>query len=91
MHTLIRRTAIVAGVSTTVLALGAGSALAHECVNPNKQAEAGAQVTFGAGDEPTSMHRGSSAESRRAWSTSSRGTAFTASSASTRTATGRPI
>lgn len=47
MHTLIRRAAIVAGATTTVLALGAGSALAHECINPNKQPAAGTQVTFG--------------------------------------------
>ena len=58
MRNTIRRTVTVLGATTTVLALGAGSALAHECINPSKQGSAGAQVTFGEGDEPVSMTQG---------------------------------
>jgi hypothetical protein len=58
MHNVIRRAAIVVGATITALALGTGSALAHECVNPSKKGPAGAQITFGDGDEPVSMTKG---------------------------------
>ncbi|HET9500907.1 MAG TPA: hypothetical protein VFO98_11665 [Marmoricola sp.] len=41
---LVRRSAAVAVATVTILTVGAGSALAHECVNPDKKAGAGAQV-----------------------------------------------
>lgn len=43
MRNTIRRTVTVLGATTTVLALGAGSALAHECYIAN-QSEQGAQA-----------------------------------------------
>jgi hypothetical protein len=48
---LIRRSAAVAVATVTMLTLGAGSALAHECVNPDKQAGAGAQVIIDVNNE----------------------------------------
>jgi hypothetical protein len=58
MHSIVRRAAIVVGATTTALALGTGSALAHECINPSKKGSAGAQITFGDGEEPVSMTKG---------------------------------
>jgi hypothetical protein len=48
---LVRRSAAVAVATVTMLTVGAGSALAHECVNPDKQAGAGAQVIIDANNE----------------------------------------
>lgn len=40
----LHRAATVAAATVSVLAIGAGSAMAHQCVNPNKQPGAGAKV-----------------------------------------------
>lgn len=42
-----RRIATGALATVAALTLSAGPALAHECINPNKQAVAGAQIVFG--------------------------------------------
>jgi hypothetical protein len=48
---MVRRSAAVAVATVTMLTVGAGSALAHQCVNPDKQAGAGAQVIIDANNE----------------------------------------
>lgn len=48
---LVRRSAAVALATVTMLTVGAGSALAHECVNPDKQGGAGAQVIIDINNE----------------------------------------
>ena len=48
---LIRRSTTVAVATVTMLTLGAGPALAHQCVNPDKQAGAGAQVIIDVNNE----------------------------------------
>lgn len=40
----IRRAATVSVATVSVLAVSTGAALAHQCVNPDKQAGAGAQI-----------------------------------------------
>ena len=42
----MRRAAVVAAATTAVVVSGSGAALAHQCVNPDKQPGAGAQVIF---------------------------------------------
>ena len=46
MNRYLRRTATVAGATLGSFALLTGTALAHECFNPNKKPLAGAQVVF---------------------------------------------
>lgn len=51
--TYMRRAATVVGGSAVALALAAGSASAHECVNISKQNQAaGVQIVFGDGPDP---------------------------------------
>ena len=47
----IRRAATVTVATVSVLAISAGSALAHQCVNPDKQAGAGAQLLIDVNDD----------------------------------------
>lgn len=46
MNRFLQRAATVAGVGVASVALLSGTALAHECFNPNKKPLAGAQVVF---------------------------------------------
>ncbi len=55
---MLRRLALLAVVPTTV-ALAAGPAVAHQCVNASKKNQAaGVQVVFGDGDDPLWVSRG---------------------------------
>ena len=48
MKRAVRRLTTTAVTAISVMGLTAGPALAHHCINPNKQPTAGAQVTLGA-------------------------------------------
>ena len=47
----LHRAATVAAATVSVFAIGSGAAFAHQCVNPNKQAGAGAQVLIDISDD----------------------------------------
>ena len=47
----LHRAATVAAATVSVLAISSGAAFAHQCVNPNKQAGAGAQVLIDVNDD----------------------------------------
>jgi hypothetical protein len=54
----IRRAAVVSVATVSIFAVGAGPALAHKCINPNKQGGAGAQLVVNFDDEIVWMSTG---------------------------------
>jgi hypothetical protein len=55
----LRRSAIVGVAVPSVLALAAGTASAHQCVNASKQNQAaGVQIVFGDGEDPVWVSKG---------------------------------